>query len=132
MSVKVLAKRWTTAKDMIKSLQDELLTIENELLPMVESVEGSSKTNHLDGYKITVKRPINRMIDGEAWAFVSGKIPIDLWPIRVKVEPDAKGCEWLRENRPELWAIAAEAITEKPGKAGFTIELESDEFGREE
>ena len=124
MSVKVLAKRWTTAKDMIKSLQDELLTIENELLPMLESVEGGSKTNHLDGYKITVRRPINRTIDGEAWELVKDRIPADLRPVRVKVEPDAKGCDWLRENRPELWAIAAEAITEKPGKAGFTIEKE--------
>ena len=124
MSVKVLAKRWTTAKDMIKSLQDELLTIENELLPMLESVEGSSKTNHLDGYKITVKRPINRTIDGEAWELVKERIPADLRPVRVKVEPDSAGCTWLRENRPELWAIAAEAITEKPGKAGFTIESE--------
>ena len=125
MSVKVLAKRWTTAKDMIKSLQDELLTIENELLPMLESVEGGSKMNHIDGYKITVKRPINRTIDGEAWERISEKIPVDLRPVRVKVEPDSAGCTWLRENRPELWAIAAEAITEKPGKAGFTIEEET-------
>ena len=124
MSVKVLAKRWQTAKDMIDGLKAEMLIIEADLLKEVESVEGSSKTNHLDGYKITVKRPINRTIDGEAWELVKERIPADLRPVRVKIEPDAKGCDWLRENRPELWAIAAEAITEKPGKAGFTIEEE--------
>jgi hypothetical protein len=124
--VKVLAKRWTSAKAMIRELQDELVAIENELLKEVESVEGGSKTNHLDGYKIVVKCPINRTIDGEAWERISEKIPADLRPVRVKVEPDAKGCNWLRENRPELWAIAAEAITEKPGKAGFTIEEEEE------
>lgn len=124
--VKVLAKRWTSAKARIKELQGEMLGIETALLAEVESVEGSSKTNHIDGYKITVKRPINRTIDGEAWVWVSGKIPVDLWPIKVKIEPDAKGCDWLRENRPELWAIAAEAITEKPGKAGFTVEEEDE------
>lgn len=122
MSIQVLAKRWTTAKDMIRQLQDELIEIETELLPLVESTEGGSKTNNVDGYKITVKRPINRTIDGEAWERVKDRIPTDLHPIRVKVEPDAKGCEWLRENRPELWVVAAEAITEKPGKAGFTVE----------
>ena len=127
MSVKVLAKRWTTAKDMIRDLQAELIEIETALLAEVESTEGGSKTNHIDGYKITVKRPVLRNIDGEAWELVKDRIPADLRPVRVKVEPDAKGCDWLRENRPELWAIAAEAITEKPGKAGFTIDLESDE-----
>jgi len=122
MSIKVLAKRWTTAKDMIKSLQDELIQIETELLPLLESNEGGSKTNNVDGYKITVKRPINRTIDGDAWEKVKESIPSDLWPIRVKVEPDAKGCDWLRENRPELWLVASEAISEKPGKPGFTVE----------
>lgn len=124
MSVKVLAKRWTSAKERIEELKAEMLEIETSLLAEVESTEGGSKTNHIDGYKITVKRPINRTIDGEAWEIVKERIPADLRPVRVKVEPDAKGCDWLRENRPELWAIAAEAISEKPGKAGFTIEEE--------
>jgi hypothetical protein len=122
--VKVLAKRWTTAKERIEELKEEMLEIETSLLAEVESVEGGSKTNHLDGYKITVKRPINRTIDGDAWEIVKERIPADLRPVRVKIEPDAKGCDWLRENRPELWAIAAEAITERPGKAGFTVEEE--------
>lgn len=125
-SVKVLAKRWTTGKARIKELQDELLEIEADMLGLVESTEGGSKTNHLDGYKITVKRPINRTIDGEAWEAVKERIPSDLWPIKMKVEPDAKGCDWLRENRSDLWAIAAEAIHEKEGMAGFTIEAEDE------
>lgn len=125
--VKVLAKRWMTAKDRIEELKVEMLEIENSLLTEVESVEGGSKTNHLDGYKIIVKRPINRTIDGDAWEIVKELIPPDLRPVRVKIEPDAKGCDWLRENRPELWAIAAEAITEKPGKPGFTVDVEDKE-----
>lgn len=124
MSIKGLAKRWMTGKARIKELQDELVEIEAEMLTMVESKEGGSKTSHLDGYKITVKRPINRTIDGDAWERVKEQIPVDLRPIKVKIEPDAKGCDWLRENRPELWAIAAEAITESLGKPGFTIEEE--------
>ncbi len=127
MSIKVLAKRWTTGKAKIKELQDELAEIEAEMLTMVESTEGGSKTNHLEGYKITVKRPINRTIDGEAWERVKEQIPVDLRPIKVKIEPDAKGCDWLRENRPELWTIASEAIREKEGKPGFTIEEEEAE-----
>lgn len=126
MSIKGLAKRWTTGKARIKELQDELVEIESAMLECVESTEGGSKTNHIEGYKITVKRPINRTIDGEAWEAVKDKIPADLWPIKMKVEPDAKGCDWLRENHPDLWAIAAEAIREKEGKAWFTVEEEED------
>jgi hypothetical protein len=111
---------------MIKSLQEELLTIESELFPLVESTEGGSKTTKADGYKITVKRPINRTIDGEAWDAVKDTIPSEMWPVRVKIEPDPKGCEWLAHERPDMWAVAAKAITEREGKAGFTIEAIDD------
>jgi len=119
--IKVLAKRWTTAKSRVKELQEEMSAIEAEMLPLLESVEGGAKTNHADGYTIVVKRPMNRTIDGAAWERVKDHIPVGLWPVRVKVEPDAKGCEWLAENRPELWVLASEAITEKPGKPGVTV-----------
>lgn len=120
--INILCKRWLTAKDHVRALQEEMLKIELELLDEVESVDGGSKTSRLDGYKITVKKPINRTIDGEAWEQVKERIPAALWPIRVKVEPDPKGCDWLAENRADLWLIASEAITERAGKPGFTIE----------
>jgi hypothetical protein len=125
-SVKALCNRWVTAKDYIKSMQDELLEIESQLFDLVESVEDGSKVNHLDGYKITVKRPINRTINGEAWEQARDLIPAEMWPIKQKIEPDTAGCKWLAENRPELWLIASKAITEKPGKAGFSIEAEAE------
>jgi hypothetical protein len=120
----ILLKRWTTGKEMIDKLKDELITIENELLERVPSKLPGSKTSRLEGYKITVKREINRTIDLEKWDEVKDKIPPEMWPVKMKLEPDNKGCTWLQENRPDLWAVAAEAITEKPGKPGFTIERE--------
>lgn len=121
MSVKALAKRWLTAKSMIADLKAEMEAIEGDLLREVEHVDGGSKTNHADGYKITVKCPINRTIDGERWEEIKDRIPGEYWPIKVKIEPDAKGCDWLATEKPELWAIASEAITERPGKPGFVI-----------
>jgi hypothetical protein len=120
----VLLKRWTTGKEMLDSLKKELADIENELLDMVGVNPYGSKTTRLEGYKVTVKCPINRTIDGDKWEEVKGRIPSEMWPVRLKLEPDAKGCTWLAENRPDLWGIAAQAITEKPGKPGFTIEKE--------
>ncbi len=120
--IEVLAKRWKTGKEMIGELQKELEEIEKEMLPELESVEGGSKSNKLEHYKITIKRPLYHSIDGEAWERVRDKIPTELWPIKLKTEADDKGCKWLAENKPELWAIAAQAISVKPGKPNFTIE----------
>jgi hypothetical protein len=123
----ILLKRWTTGKEMIDKLKDELITIENELLERVEYNPIGSKTTRLEGYKVTVKCPVNRSLDGDKWEEVKDSIPPEMWPVRMKLEPDAKGCTWLAENRPDLWGIAAQAITEKPGKPGFTIEREEQE-----
>lgn len=119
-----LLKRWTTGKEMVDKLKAELVSIENELLDLVEVNPTGSKTTRLEGYKVTVKCPINRTINGDKWEEVRDRIPPEMWPVKMKVEPDAKGCAWLAENRPDLWAVAAQAITEKPGKPGFTIEKE--------
>lgn len=127
MSTASLANRWITGKARIKELQDELLQIEAELAEQIGVVEGSQKTSHVDGYKITVKSTINRTLDPIAWDNVSDKIPVDLWPVKTKLEPDTKGCKWLAENRPDLWLVASQAITEKLSKPSFTIEEEAAE-----
>ena len=123
----ILLKRWTTGKDMVDSLKKELADIENELLDMVGVNPYGSKTTCLEGYKVTVKCPINRTIDGDKWEEIRDRIPPEMWPVKMKVEPDDKGCTWLAENRLDLWVLAAQAITEKPGKPGFTVELEEKE-----
>lgn len=120
-----LAMKWHNYKMEVERLKGRMIELESEMLPLVESVEGGSKTTKAEGVKVVVKRPINRTIDGDKWETVKDRIPSDLWPIRMKVEPDAKGCEWLAAERPELWAIAAEAISEKLGKPGFTVEVEA-------
>jgi hypothetical protein len=122
MSVQNLASEWVAKKATIKAMQDELIAIEQELLTMVDTVEDGSKTSKVDGYKITVKRPVNRTIDGEAWETVKDKIPAELWPVKIKVTPDDSACKKLAKENPKLWMIASEAITEKEGKPNFTIE----------
>lgn len=117
-----LARTWVNTKAEVERLKARLVELEEEMLPSLDTEEGGSRTNKVDGWKIVVKRPINRTIDIDVWEEVEDKIPRDLWPIKTRIEPDPKGCEWLAANHPELWLLASEAITEKVGKPNFVIE----------
>jgi hypothetical protein len=121
-SIGELARQWVNVKAEVERLKAQMVELEEKMLPSLESVEGGSRTNNVEGWKIVVKRPINRTIDADEWDSIKDKIPEDVWPVKTKVVPDDVGCVWLAENKPKLWVIASEAITEKPGKAGFTIE----------
>jgi hypothetical protein len=125
--IATLSARWLTLKQAERDAAESRKAVEAELLALVDSKEGGSKTTKEAGYKITVKRPVYRSLDGDAWHAISDRIPYEVWPVKMRLEADDKGCQWLRENRPDLWAIAAEAITEKPGSAGFVIVKEGDE-----
>ncbi len=127
MSLEVLAKRWTTAKDLIKSLQEELEEIEAEMLPLLESKEGGSKTTQTEFYKITVKRPLYFSFDKDNWPDIRVSIPYDLAPVKTKEEVDEAGLKWLQENKPEVYAKVSLGIVCKPGKASFTIKPVTEE-----
>jgi len=122
-----LSARWLEAKADEKEAQERRALIEADLLALVPSVVGGSKTTNEAGYKITVKAPIYRSIDAEKWDEVKDSIPHEIWPVKLRLEADDKGCKWLAENDPTLWSVAARAITEKPGKASFTIEKKKGE-----
>lgn len=123
-TIQVLAKRWYTAKQREAELAAERLAIEAELAGLVESRSDGQVTSRIDGWKITVKCPINRTIDADAWEAIKEQIPTDLQPVKTKLAVDEKGCRYLAAEKPDIWAICSKAITEKPGKPGFTIEPE--------
>ena len=116
-----LASAWSNYKAEVARLSARLVELEEEMLPMLDSEEGASRTTKVDEFKIVVKRPINRTIDPECWKEISSQIPEEMWPIRMKIEPDPKGCDWLAANEPKLWLIASGAIIEKAGKPNFVI-----------
>ena len=124
-TIQVLAKRWYTAKQREAELAAERLAIEAELVGLVESKMDGQVTSHVDGWKITVKCPVNRSLDTEKWEAIRDSIPLALQPVKSKLALDEKGCKYLAEKEPELWATCAQAITEKPGKPGFSIEPEA-------
>jgi hypothetical protein len=41
--------------------------------------------------------------------------------VKTILEADAGGCKWLAKERPDLWALIAEAFTVSPGKLGVEV-----------
>jgi hypothetical protein len=78
-------------------------------------------THKLTAYKVTLTQPIYRKLDLEKWPTVKTLIGQEFWPIKMVVEADPAGCKWLAKERPDLWAMIAEAFTVSPGKVGVEV-----------
>lgn len=119
-----LARDWLQAKKDEAAASKRRLEIEKQLTAAIDVPEEGSKTQKVDGYKITATQPISRKIDIDVWNKVKDRIPAELQPVKIKTETDATGCKYLAEKEPKLWAKIAAAFTATPGKVGFKIEKE--------
>lgn len=117
-----LAAAWRSAKQAETLANTQRLAIEAELAKLVEVPSEGSKTHKIEGYKITVTQTVARKVDAAAWEKVKAKIPLEMWPIKVKIEADATGCKYLMNNEPRMWKAVASAFEAKPGKPGFKVE----------
>jgi hypothetical protein len=54
---------------------------------------------------------------------LTGSWPVDIRPIKTKIEADETKLKALRSDVPELWAKIADAIETKPAKTGVSIKF---------
>jgi len=118
-----LCKAWLDAKKEEDAAKAKRIDIEHRMLKKLGPIVEGSTTKKQNGFKITVKMPIYRKVDGD-YRSVLQQIPPSLNPITeiVTTKVDAKGCRWLQENEPGYWQKLSKVITERPGKPGFKIE----------
>ena len=116
-----LCGAWLEAKRREDEAIQARLQIEKEITTALDSKTEGSITHKVEPYKVTLSQPIYRKIDMGVWESVKSAIPMEAWPLKMKVEVDDTGCRWLIENRPDLWKIAATAITATPGKVGVKV-----------
>jgi hypothetical protein len=116
-----LCGAWLDAKRREDEAKAARIKIEDEISQALEAKDEGSITHKVEPYKVTLSRPIYRKIDMGVWESIKDAIPMEAWPLRMKVEVDDTGCRWLMENRPDLWKIAATAITATPGKIGVKV-----------
>jgi len=116
-----LCGAWLEAKRREDEAKKVRIQIEDELSAALEKKSEGSITHKVGDYKVTLTQPIYRKVDMAIWESVKSGIPMEAWPLKMKVEVDDAGCRWLMENRPDLWKIAATAITATPGKIGVKV-----------
>ena len=122
-----LYKAWLDAKNDEQQANTRRIEIEKRILDAVrnELPEEGSKTINDGRYKLSVGMKVTRSLDEDRWHDIIDHIPPDMSPVTVveKFKLDDSGCRWLKDNRPDLWTIAAQAITEKPAKPSIKIEV---------
>lgn len=117
-----LLSEWLDAKAQETAAQKRRTKIEAEITAAFDTKPEGSITHKTERHKVTLTQPISRKVDAAVWGSVGYLIPEQLRPVKVKLEPDAKGMKWLAENEPAMWAKIAPAFETKPGKIGVKVE----------
>ena len=120
-NIEGLCGAWLEAKRREDEAKRSRVDIEKQIAQALEAKSEGAITHKLEHYKVTLTQPIYRKLDAAAWENVKTRIGSDMWPIKVITEADATGCKWLAKERPELWAMIAEAFTVTPGKIGVEV-----------
>jgi hypothetical protein len=116
-----LCGAWLEAKRREDEAKEARIKIEEEISQALDTKTEGAVTHKVEPYKVTLIQPIYRKIDLGVWETVKRDMPAEAWPIKVKIEVDDAGCKWLAKERPDLWSIAAKAITATPGKIGVKV-----------
>lgn len=121
-----LATDWILAKQAENAARDARIQVEKEIIEALGCEEEGSKTHDLDGIKVTITGKINRTLDPAAWESIARKIPAHLRPVEYKPALDIKGLRYLQKHNPDLYLMASEAITAKPGKPSVSVKKEGE------
>lgn len=119
-----LCGAWIEARRREDEAIEARRKIEQDITEALDAKTEGAITHKVEAYKVTLTQPIYRKVDMGVWETIKGFIPMEAWPLKMKVEVDDTGCKWLAKERPELWSIAAKAITATPGKIGVKVVAE--------
>jgi hypothetical protein len=120
-NIEGLCGAWLEAKRREDEAKKARLEVEAQIGAALEKKPEGAITHKLEHYKVTLTQPIYRKLDLEKWPTVKTLIGQEFWPIKMVVEADPAGCKWLAKERPDLWALVAEAFTVSPGKVGVEV-----------
>ena len=121
-SLDSLADRWLMKKEELETAKQQLIEIEQEILPLVSAVDDRSVTTATqDGKRGTVKLPMRYSLDGTKLNDIREQIPPELLPLKIKELLDEPALKNLRSTHPHFYTIFAQCVSSKPGKPNITI-----------
>ena len=121
-SLDSLADRWLMKKEELETAKQQLIEIEQEILPLVSAVDDRSVTTATqDGKRVTVKLPMRYSLDGTKLNEIREQIPTELLPLKIKELLDEPALKNLRSTHPHFFTIFAQCVSSKPGKPNITI-----------
>lgn len=120
-NVEGLCGAWLEAKRREEEARKRRIEIEGQITEALEKKPEGAITHKLLHYKVTLTQPIYRKVDVAKWDAVKTRIGQEFWPVKVITEADATACKKLTKERPDLWAMVADAFTVTPGKVGVEV-----------
>lgn len=122
--IDVLAAALEAAKIAEAAATAARIDAENAVLAVTGCKDEGSETHRGLAYKVTVTGVVNRRVDEAALGAVRERLSPAICErvFRFKPEVITAGVRYLQQNEPELYAIAAQAITATPGKAQVKVE----------
>jgi hypothetical protein len=119
-----LANEWRQAKQREEAARNDRVAIEQKIIDLYPAKEEGAMTIHTAlGSSITLVGKISYKVDIDKLTVLTSSWPVDIRPIKTKVEADETKLKALRNDVPELWAKIADAIETKPAKTGVTIKF---------
>ena len=120
-NIEGLCGAWLEARRREDDGKRQRLEVEAQIGAALEKKPEGAITHKMEHYKVTLTQPIYRKLDLQKWPTVKTLIGQEFWPIKMTVEADPAGCKWLAKERPDLWALIAEAFIVSPGKLGVEV-----------
>jgi hypothetical protein len=119
--MKQLIQHYLDAKAAETLAIEARVQLGNEIAARLGAPTEGSQTHEVDGYKVTVRQPVNRRVDWEQFDKLTDGWEAQQLPVIQKRELDAKGVRWLQDNMPEAYTQIAKAITATPGRVAVEI-----------
>jgi hypothetical protein len=100
------------------------LAAEDALIALLPAKPEGTVSEAAGGFKVAVTFGMRRSVDEAALGAVRGQLPPALFArlFRFKPEVSVRDLRYVECNEPELYAIAAQAITTKPSKPSVKVE----------
>lgn len=119
--------RYIEAKRVEDAATKARIAAEESILALRPAKEEGAETFEVGGYKVTLTGKLAyKCADARALAeaCAASHMPTSWIPVKTKVELDATGCKWLRENEAELWArFVAPHVTVSPAKTSVSVKV---------